>query len=172
VEICVFNEEGIGNGWLLPAGPLREPWPRTVDFVLTPPACGVAGGGRHFCVTRALAADAVDGRGLRVPLAALRQQPLHAVAAIARPQAFFSMLRAQGLTLAREDALLDHDNFVGWQRASSSSLRLICTEKDAVKLWPMHPDALAVPLRVQIAADFFGALDAAVAQNSSTRRIG
>jgi len=172
VEICVFNEEGIGNGWLLPAGPLREPWPRAVDFVLAPPMCGVAGGGRHFCVTRALAADAVDARGLRVPLAALRQQPLHAVAAIARPQAFFSMLRAQGLTLEREDALPDHDDFVGWRRASPPGLRLVCTEKDAVKLWPMHPDALAVPLRVQIAADFFGALDAAVAQSSSTRRTG
>jgi len=172
VEICVFNEEGIGNGWLLPAGPLREPWPRAVDFVLAPPECGVAGGGRHFCVTRTLAADAVDARGLRVPLAALRQQPLHAVAAIARPQAFFSMLRAQGLTLEREDALPDHDDFVGWQRASPSDLRLMCTEKDAVKLWPTYPDALAVPLRVQIDADFFGALDAVLAQRSSTRRTG
>ena len=27
-EICVMDERGIGNGWLLPAGPLREPWPR------------------------------------------------------------------------------------------------------------------------------------------------
>ncbi|MGZ5194841.1 MAG: tetraacyldisaccharide 4'-kinase, partial [Ramlibacter sp.] len=27
VEICVFDERGIGNGWLLPAGPLREGWP-------------------------------------------------------------------------------------------------------------------------------------------------
>ena len=41
VEICVFNDEGVGNGWLLPAGPLREPWPRRVDCVL--PAAGDAG---------------------------------------------------------------------------------------------------------------------------------
>src|SRR5204862_6346517 len=34
VEICVFDERGVGNGWLLPAGPLREPWPRQVDLVL------------------------------------------------------------------------------------------------------------------------------------------
>src|SRR5436190_417423 len=34
IEICVFDERGIGNGWLLPAGPLREPWPRAVDLVL------------------------------------------------------------------------------------------------------------------------------------------
>src|SRR5690606_24360938 len=34
LEVCVFNDEGAGNGWLLPAGPLREPWPRRVDWVL------------------------------------------------------------------------------------------------------------------------------------------
>jgi tetraacyldisaccharide 4'-kinase len=39
-------------------------------------------------------------------------------------------------------------------------LRLICTEKDATKLWPAHPDALAVPLAVQIPPAFFDALDA------------
>ncbi len=34
VEICVFDDRGVGNGWLLPAGPLREPWPRACDLVL------------------------------------------------------------------------------------------------------------------------------------------
>src|SRR5207237_9693541 len=47
VEICVFGDGGAGNGWLLPAGPLREPWPRDVAFVIGP-------GG--FDVTRAVAA--------------------------------------------------------------------------------------------------------------------
>ena len=27
LAICVFDERGVGNGWLLPAGPLREGWP-------------------------------------------------------------------------------------------------------------------------------------------------
>jgi tetraacyldisaccharide 4'-kinase len=31
--------------------------------------------------------------------------------------------------------------------ASDLPYRLICTEKDAVKLWKQHPDALAVPLQ-------------------------
>ena len=34
VEICVFDGRGIGNGWLLPAGPLREAWPRPVSLAL------------------------------------------------------------------------------------------------------------------------------------------
>jgi len=28
LALCVFDERGVGNGWLLPAGPLREGWPR------------------------------------------------------------------------------------------------------------------------------------------------
>jgi tetraacyldisaccharide 4'-kinase len=36
VEICVFDDRGVGNGWQIPAGPLREPWPRAADFVCTP----------------------------------------------------------------------------------------------------------------------------------------
>ena len=159
VEVCVFNDEGTGNGWLLPAGPLREPWPRAVDFVLH---AGAAPGGPapQFRLTRTLAAEAVDATGARVPLADLRGQPLHAVAAIARPQDFFAMLRAQGLTLESCEALPDHYDFNSWQRLPDKRLRLICTEKDAIKLWPAHPDALAVPLAVHIAPAFFAALDA------------
>lgn len=33
-EVCVMDERGIGNGWLLPAGPLREPWPRRTTMLL------------------------------------------------------------------------------------------------------------------------------------------
>jgi tetraacyldisaccharide 4'-kinase len=159
VEICVFNDEGIGNGFLLPAGPLREPWPRAVDLVLhAGPAPGSPA--PQYPLARTLAPEAVDATGARVPLAALRGQPLHAVAAIARPQDFFAMLRARGLAPEREEALPDHYDFSSWQRLPDKRLRLICTEKDATKLWPAHPDALAVPLAVQIPPAFFDALDA------------
>ena len=168
LEVCVFNDEGAGNGWLLPAGPLREPWPRAVDLVLH---AGAAPGGSapQFPLSRRLADHAVDAKGRQLPLAQLRGLKLHALAAIARPQDFFAMLRAQGLPPATEEALPDHYDFSSWKRPSDTRLIPICTEKDAVKLWPAHPGALAVPLRLDIPAAFFAALDARLASLSSPR---
>ncbi|WCM91246.1 tetraacyldisaccharide 4'-kinase [Acidovorax sp. NCPPB 2350] len=162
VELCVFNEDGIGNGFLLPAGPLREPWPRPVDAVLhagaaAPPGADAATLGA-FALRRALASQAIGRDGKAVPLSRLRGQPLHAVAAIARPQAFFAMLRAEGLTLAGETALPDHYDFDSWKPNETGDIQLICTEKDAAKLWRSHPGALAVPLQLHIDAAFFDGL--------------
>lgn len=162
LEICVFNDEGIGNGFLLPAGPLREPWPRPVHFVLhagtsapegTPLRCA-------FPLQRRLAACALTSTGVQVPLAQLKGQPLHAVAAVARPGDFFTMLRAQGLTLDTAEALPDHYDFSSYRRSFDKRQTLICTEKDAVKLWAIQPEALAVPLELDIDPQFFVALDA------------
>jgi tetraacyldisaccharide 4'-kinase len=98
---------------------------------------------------RALTCD-----GKRIPLEALASKPVVALAAIARPEAFFEMLRARGLTLAQTIALPDHDNFDGWQRPSGTAHTLVCTEKDAVKLWRHAPDALAVPLHFAPSPEF------------------
>ncbi|MNW02294.1 tetraacyldisaccharide 4'-kinase [compost metagenome] len=70
------------------------------------------------------------------------------------------MLRARGLTLADTLALPDHHDFTGWQRPADPALPLVCTEKDAVKLWQQAPDALAVPLHFEPSPAFFAALDA------------
>jgi len=155
-EICVFDDRGIGNGWLLPAGPLRENWPRRCDLVLhtgTQPA--FAG----YRSQRALADYAVRADGSQVPLSALFNSQLIAVAAIAKPQAFFDMLRAQGLTLARTMAFPDHHGFENWRFPGNAGEVLICTEKDAVKLWLSAPDALAVPLLFDPEPAFFTAFD-------------
>jgi tetraacyldisaccharide 4'-kinase len=163
LEICIFNDQGIGNGFLLPAGPLREPWPRTVDLVLH--AGGMApvqteSPNSAFGMRRDLAPCALQSDGTQVPLSKLEGQPLHAVAAVARPEDFFGMLQAKGLTLAHTEPLPDHYDFNSWKRLSDKRYTLICTEKDAVKLWAQHPDALAVPLQVLIDPAFFAAVDA------------
>ena len=158
LELCVFDARGVGNGWLLPAGPLREPWPRGVDFVLSTKEFG--SGGNRFTVERELAPLVCNSRGERIALATLRGRPLLAIAGIATPAVFFGMLRSQGLTLECTFALPDHYPF-----DSAAPLPLdpastvVCTEKDAVKLWRTRADAWAVPLVVRIDAAFWPAFD-------------
>ena len=166
LEICVMDERGAGNGWLLPAGPLREPWPRAVDLLLytdgrTLPAAGTETFSAHtFSARRTLAAEAVNGHGERRVLAQWAGQPVDAVAGLARPEAFFDMLRAQGgVQLAHTEALPDHADFAHW-RPPTTGHPLLCTEKDAVKLWRQHPQAWAVPLRLAPEAGFLAAIDA------------
>lgn len=161
VEVCVFNNEGIGNGWLLPAGPLREPWPRKVSAVLHTGAlpAHTPASTPSFGLQRQLASYAINQLGERMPLDALRSQPLHAVAGIARPEDFFHMLQAAGLSLHSTEALPDHYNFESWQRPTDERLAVICTEKDAAKIWQHLPNAWAVPLQAQVESGYFDLLD-------------
>jgi tetraacyldisaccharide 4'-kinase len=173
VEICVFDARGVGNGWQLPAGPLREAWPREPlaqgerpapqGLVLTPNPASVATP-PQFQATRLLADFAVNAAGQRTPLHSLRDKPVVAVAAIARPEQFFDMLRDQGLDLSHTEVLPDHYNFDSWLCRFDKDKILICTEKDAVKLWITHPQALAVPLTLQLEPAFWTALDRALDQ--------
>ena len=166
LEICVFDNRGVGNGFLLPAGPLREAWPRPVDWVLHTGSIPAFAG---FRAERTLGTMAIGLDGQRTPLATLQQRgavtaskakPLLAVAAIAKPDDFFDMLRAQGLTLAKTLALPDHYSFDSWLRNEHEGYQVICTEKDAVKLWHHQPDALAVPLVLALPAEFLHQLEA------------
>lgn len=164
IEICVFDARGIGNGWLLPAGPLREPWPRPVDLILATdhpaPALDLLPGATLHQATRALAASAVRANGRTVALADLGHTPLIALAGIAQPEAFFAMLRDRGLRLARALALPDHADPGALAASLPADAPLVCTEKDAPKLWRIRPDALAVPLELTIPQAFYRALDA------------
>lgn len=167
LEVCVFDERGTGNGWLLPAGPLREPWPRAVDLVLHTGRRAFAAG---YGAERALAPFAQRADGTRVALATLRGRPVLAVAGIARPEAFFAMLREQGLSLAEAVALPDHCDFEDWSPPAHWQGELLCTEKDAVKLWRLRPQALAVPLVFAPEPAFLAALDRALDARRVPRR--
>ena len=169
VEVCVFNNEGVGNGWLLPAGPLREPWPRPVNAVLysaAQPPRGTPASTPSFHLQRQLAPYAVTHTGERIALQHLQGKPLHALAAIARPEDFFAMLRAQSLDIVSTEGLPDHYNFGSWKRPSDNRLQVICTEKDAAKVWQVLPSALAVPLQLQVDQGYFDLLDAQLCLSS------
>jgi len=160
IDVCVFDARGTGNGWLLPAGPLREPWPRAVDLIV---ADGSAPHPGAWPVHRSLAGHARRADGSRIPLRDLCAVPVWALAGIARPEAFFAMLRDAGLTLAGTTALPDHASFdePGWCPPDTPTL--ICTEKDAMKLWAHRPDAWAVPLDLELPHGFWSSLDALLA---------
>lgn len=157
VEICVFDDRGIGNGWLLPAGLLREHWPRSCDLVIHTGERPAFGG---FTVRKALADHALGRDGRQVPLKSLADRKLIAVAAIAKPEAFFQMLRERSLVPEQCIALPDHHDFEDWALPADGKHTLLCTEKDAVKLWRKAPDALAAPLVFEPSQAFFTALDA------------
>ncbi len=179
LEVLVFDDRGIGNGWLLPAGPLREPWPRGLVHRSGQAESRsiILNTGKHaafpgFVARRRLAAYAVSQAGERIDLtsltalAAQRQKPLYAVAGLAQPAAFFDMLRALHLPIAGSLALPDHFDYRKLDLALGQRYTLLCTEKDAAKLWQTVPDALAVPLIQSVDGDFWPALEAGIGLNS------
>ena len=168
IAITVFDDRGLGNGLLLPAGPLRESAVKTINSLvlhtgnqavkLTNTAAP------QFTARRALVSYALSVDRSKVHLSELKEKKnLLALAGIANPEAFFDMLRGTGLNLAQTLSLPDHydfkytfDSTLGNENAGYT---LICTVKDAVKLWQTHPDALAVPLEFSPEAAFFTAFD-------------
>lgn len=168
IEVAVFDDRGVGNGWLLPAGPLREPWPKRlhdgIHLVLHTGQSPAFGG---FTSSRQLADYAVDGGGHRVQLDSLKGQAVIALAAIAHPEAFFSMLVASGLVLGQTISLPDHYDFSDYQLDVGEDCTVLCTEKDAVKLFGVPAMAsvrlLAVPLRFSPEPAFLDAVDTLLA---------
>ena len=162
VALCVFDERGLGNGWVLPAGPLREPWPLELvgnSRLITVSTASLAP--QHpsvdFLVPRVLGALANQADGTSQALSNFRGQKVQALAGIAKPQAFFELLRHQGLTLSKTHALPDHDDLRSV--AIDPALgEVLCTEKDAVKLWNHLPTAWAVPLVTEIPPDLLEAI--------------
>lgn len=179
LNIAVFDERGTGNGWLLPAGALREPWPRQRPVDVHDPVAAIdlvvhtsepAPKGALLC-RRRLADHAEAADGSRRPLAQLRGQALQAWAGVAKPEQFFSMLRQAGLTLSHTRSWPDHHAYTAGDLQGLDGQTVLITEKDAVKLMPLAaamgqpggppgPSLLAVPLLVEPEAAFFDALDA------------
>ena len=150
VQVLVFDERGVGNGWWLPAGPLRDRLPRRLpantlvlynaDIATTPLPGHVAARSLGGVVGLA---DWWTGRSPnRGALDALKGRRIVAAAGTARPQRFFTMLRASGLQV-EPLALPDHHDFhtLPWPPDTSD---VIVTEKDAVKLAPTRMGATRV----------------------------
>lgn len=159
VEVVLFDARGVGNGWLLPAGPLREPPSRRRDFTVVnapqlTPDLVKAVGGRPFQMR--LAGDHAEplAGGARVPLAAFAGKRILAAAGIGNPKRFFDMLRAAGLEFA-ELPLPDHHDFLDQPFAAVDAQVILITEKDAVKCGQIEnlagdPRLWVVPVTAQL----------------------
>ena len=132
VEIATLDvTRGYGNGFCLPAGPLREPVSRLqqVDAVVA------LGGNSAHRYTMQLDPAAV--RQIRTPanrrdLESFQGSPVHAVAGIGNPERFFAMLRGAGLTV-QTHPFADHHPFRAADLDFADDNPVLMTEKDAVK---------------------------------------
>lgn len=135
IEIVLSDARGNGNGWLLPAGPLREPASRRRDFSVAnlPPDQAAAAGQYAMRLQPGLAwALAEPARQQALDSFGGTGQRLAAVAGIGNPGRFFATLRGAGLVFA-ERALPDHHDFADNPFAALDADVILITEKDAVK---------------------------------------
>ncbi len=154
IEIVVID--GIrrqGNGYCLPAGPLREPVSRIkeVDLVVTN---GAAGRGEFSMQYIPTELQAIDNANKTMPLDRLHGETVHAVAAIGNPDRFFELLRGKGLKVERH-AFPDHHRFEPHELQFNDDLPVIVTEKDAVKCSHFNIDGLwMLPIETELPQAF------------------
>jgi tetraacyldisaccharide 4'-kinase len=133
VEIAVVDARGFGNGFLLPAGPLREPPSRlrSVEAVVSHSASarGYSYSMRLQGATFHRMTDANDRR----PASAFAGQRVHAVAGIGEPNRFFLHLGKLGIKVVPHP-FADHHAFAPADLDFGDEAPILMTEKDAVKL--------------------------------------
>ncbi|MEE4278197.1 MAG: tetraacyldisaccharide 4'-kinase [Halieaceae bacterium] len=157
VEIVTVDAAaGFGNGHLLPVGPLREPRRRlaTVDYLLER-----GGQDPHSALAYVPACFRnINGEEERDVAAPGFGPSVHAIAAIARPQRFFALLRGLGLEPV-EHPLRDHETPDAALLASLRDLPLVMTAKDAVKCSGLdHPDAWVLEMKTEFPEGFIDSL--------------
>lgn len=154
LEIAAIDSvEGLGNRHLLPAGPLREPPARlrSVDAIV------LKGSGKAQLMPKGVPilrmrcwidrAISLDNREVR-SLESFRDDKVAAVAAIAAPDRFFSLLAEHGLDVEKH-GLMDHSAVANYLDSLPKNRTILVTEKDAAKLPEGGlPHVWKVPLEV------------------------
>jgi tetraacyldisaccharide 4'-kinase len=138
VEVVVFDQRGIGNGNLLPAGPLRESLTRLSDPLVhgvivqgNPDQTGWPSLPRFGLSLLPDHVYALNQPDHQLPLANFAGQSVLAIAGIGHPERFFNMLRDLGLKVEGLH-FPDHHDFKA-KDIPFTRLPVMMTEKDAVK---------------------------------------
>ncbi|MFA5626810.1 MAG: tetraacyldisaccharide 4'-kinase [Thiohalomonadaceae bacterium] len=153
IEIAVLDgSRRLGNGFCLPAGPLREPASRLAEVDLR-----VANGVAKECEQQMLLQPQVVQRlhdGDSQSLEFFRGQTVHAVAGIGNPARFFQLLREHGIEVI-EHAFPDHYRYSVADLQFADDLPVLMTEKDGVKCRVFADDRCwAVTVTAQLANKF------------------
>jgi tetraacyldisaccharide 4'-kinase len=164
--VLVDGRRGIGNGRVVPAGPLRAPLERQLDRVQALIVVGALDDGAAGVVERA--------KRRRIPLFHGRLEPdrtvvnaigrhkVLAFAGIADPEKFFATLISAGIQIANRAGFPDHHRFSAAEaldliaQAQANNLMLLTTEKDLARLGgepelqQLATHASALPVRLVI----------------------
>lgn len=165
VEICVIDgERRLGNGRLLPAGPLREPASRLaqVDFIVVN---GHTGQPNEIVMTLegGIAINMADP-SRTAPLADFAGRPAHAVAGIGNPARFFASLTAQGIAVDGHP-FADHHAFTRDDLTFADGCPVLMTDKDAVKCRSFaRENWWRVPVSASLPESFYDEVAACVAR--------
>ena len=131
IEICVVDGRGFGNGFLMPAGPLREPPSRllSVDAVVAHESAEIKG--YKMQLQGEALVRITDARDVR-PAKSFAGQKVHAVAGIGDPQRFFLHLARFGMRPVPHP-FPDHHLLRAEELDFGDAAPVVMTEKDAVK---------------------------------------
>jgi tetraacyldisaccharide 4'-kinase len=141
--LLVDGARGIGNGRIIPAGPLRAPLEIQIAHaqavvVVGPPhgAAPVVDAARRYGVAVFHGRLVPDAHNL----AAFGRRKVLAFAGIGNPEKFYATLREAGIDVAEQASFADHHRYTAAEaamlmaRAEARNLMLITTEKDLVRL--------------------------------------
>jgi tetraacyldisaccharide 4'-kinase len=162
IEFVVRDQRAEGNGFLLPAGPLREPASRERDATLMT-GINISPGhiDEYFLGRRAFTLVGQLGtpyqlihpentQSLEAIADAYLPNKITAVAAIGNPQRFFDDLLKHGIA-GKCIGLPDHSTFTPEFFNTISAQCILITEKDAVKCDSMNDERIwVVPMSLEI----------------------
>ena len=154
IEIIVIDGvRRFGTGFMIPAGPLREPVGRLreADLVVVN---GLGSGQEHrMIMTPGEVHSLLDDSNTR-RLSDFHGQAVHAVAGIGNPGRFFQLLQQQGLQV-QNHPFPDHYQYTSADIRFGDNKPVIMTEKDAVKCRHFATENdWYIPVTIQMSADF------------------
>jgi tetraacyldisaccharide 4'-kinase len=170
IDLVLLPEDApLGNGYCLPAGPLREPViglqrASALLMISTEPSessnlsCPSAPKLSRFRAVRRIQIPYRLHDGEEVPLDELRSHAFVALSGIAQPETFEAVLQQLNLNITTHLRFQDHHQYTQADIVSLVGKQVITTEKDAVKLRPflssLEVEIYVLPVQIEFEKAF------------------